>query len=316
MYGNHNVTATFTALETLTVTVTGTGTVTSADGYINCPGTCSHAYTQNYQVQLYATPGTGWSFSTWGGACSGYGNGSNCSLTMTQSLSASATFLQNETLSVTISGSGSVSSNDGYINCPGTCSHTYTYGTAVTLNAYAAQGWSLTAWGGACSGNAPSCTVRMTQNQSVSATFNQNHTLTVVTSGNGSVNSSDGYISCPGICSHTYPYNTQVTLTANPAQGWSLSAWSGACSGSAPSCTVTMTQDQSVSATFTQNHYTLTVSTMGSGTVTSTDGYINCPGTCTHAYLSLTQVTLSANPAQSWSFSGWTGACTGVEPVS
>ena len=29
---------------------------------------------------------------------------------------------------------------------------------------------------------------------------------------------------------------------------------------------------------------TLTVSAVGSGTVTSTDGFINCPGTCTHLY--------------------------------
>jgi hypothetical protein len=77
-----------------------------------------------------------------------------------------------------------------------------------------------------------------------------------------------------------------------------------------------MTQNQSVTATFTQSYYTLTVSTSGNGTVTSTDGFINCPGTCGHTYLSLTQVTLNAAPAQGWSFSGWTGACMGVGPCN
>ena len=59
-----------------------------------------------------------------------------------------------------------------------------------------------------------------------------------------------------------------------------------------------MSQNESVSATFNQLSYTLTVTPpTGSGTVTSSDGYINCPGTCSHSYLSNTLVTLNANPA-------------------
>ena len=309
MSQNQSVTATFVPTHTLSVSIAGNGRVTSTDGYINCPGTCSHTYAQGTQVSLNATPGTGWTFGGWSGACSGVGS---CNLTMNQNLSLIATFLQNETLTVTVTGSGNVTSTDGHISCPGLCSYTYPNGTYVTLNANPTTNWTLTAWGGACSGNAPSCTVVMTQNQSVTATFNQNHALVVTPSGSGSVYSSDGYINCPGTCSHTYAYGTQVILHSNPAQGWSLSAWGGACSGNAPTCTVPMTQDQTVTATFTQNSYTLTVSTFGSGTVTSNDGYINCPGTCSHTYLSLTNVTLTATPAQGWSFSGWTGQCTGV----
>ncbi|MGO9518935.1 MAG: choice-of-anchor tandem repeat GloVer-containing protein [Candidatus Korobacteraceae bacterium] len=136
-------------------------------------------------------------------------------------------------------------------------------------------------------------------------------TLTVSTSGNGAVTSTDGFINCPGTCSHLYPGNTQVTLNANPAAGWTLSSWSGACSDSG-ACVVTMTQNQSVGATFTQLSYTLTVAPVGSGTVTSTDGFINCPGTCSHSYLSFTQVTLNALPGQGWVFGGWDGGCLGT----
>ena len=50
--------------------------------------------------------------------------------------------------------------------------------------------------------------------------------------------------------------------------------------------------------------YTLTVSTSGSGTVTSTDGFINCPGTCSYSYAPNTPVTLNATPAQGWLFGG------------
>src|ERR1039458_9338967 len=60
------------------------------------------------------------------------------------------------------------------------------------------------------------------------------------------------------------------------------------------------------------NNYTLTVSVSGSGTVTSTDGFINCPGTCYYSYPANTQVTLNANPDQGWTFTGWSGACSGT----
>ncbi len=42
-----------------------------------------------------------------------------------------------------------------------------------------------------------------------------------------------------------------------------------------------MTQNTNVSAAFYQLPVTLTVSVAGTGSVTSTDGFINCPGTCT-----------------------------------
>ena len=137
------------------------------------------------------------------------------------------------------------------------------------------------------------------------------YTLTVSTSGDGIVTSTDGLIDCPGTCSHNYPAQTPVTLNATPASGWAFTGWSGACSGTG-SCQVTMTQDTNVSAAFYQLPVTLTVSVAGSGTVTSTDGYINCPGTCTHIYQPNTPVTLNATPASGWAFSGWTGACMGI----
>ncbi len=77
-------------------------------------------------------------------------------------------------------------------------------------------------------------------------------TLTVATSGNGSgaVSSKPAGISCGATCSHTYITGTTVTLTATPASGSVFSGWSGACSGTG-GCSVTMSQAQSVSATFT-----------------------------------------------------------------
>ncbi len=76
-------------------------------------------------------------------------------------------------------------------------------------------------------------------------------TLTVTTAGNGTVTSTDGFINCPGTCSHTYPAGTQVTLNSTPGQGWAFSGWTGACSGVGP-CNVTITQNQGVTGVFVE----------------------------------------------------------------
>ena len=93
----------------------------------------------------------------------------------------------------------------------------------------------------------------MTGTMSVTATFTQNagfFNLTVSTKGSGTVTSTDGFINCPTMCSHTYASNTPVTLNATPGQGGTFSGWSGACTGTG-SCNVTMTQNLSLKASFT-----------------------------------------------------------------
>ena len=267
--------------------------------YINFSPTL---YNDNFNV----IQNPGWALNSWAGGSSpqcGYGG---------QISSDDVTLYYGTfTLTASVTGDGDVSSTDGDIHCPATCKASYEPDTQVTLNAYPQPGWSFAGWSGACSG-AGSCNVTMSQNQSLTGNFTQNsYQLSGATSGSGTVTSTDGFINCPGTCSHTYLSNTQVTLNANPAVGWTFTGWSGACSGTGP-CPVIMTQNLSVSATFTQAYYTLTASVAGNGNVTSTDGFINCPGTCSHTYISLTQITLNATPAADWSFSGWTGACMGV----
>jgi hypothetical protein len=73
-------------------------------------------------------------------------------------------------LNVSVQGEGSVSSTDGLINCPGTCSHNYPAGTPVTLNANPTPGNTFVTWSGACSGSGP-CTLVMSQSQVVKAIF-------------------------------------------------------------------------------------------------------------------------------------------------
>src|SRR5262249_46021682 len=105
-----------------------------------------------------------------------------------------------------------------------------------------------------------------------------------------------------------------LTATANP--GSDFTGWSGACTGT-NACQLTMNQNQAVTANFTLRQVnTLTVSVSGNGSIPSTPGTINSPGTGSFTYSLGTQVILNAPPDPSWRFSGWTGACTGAGTCS
>jgi len=214
------------------------------------------------------------------------------------------------------SGSGVVVSSPAGINCGSTCRATYGWGSLVTLTASPLTGSSFAGWSGACAGSSPTCTVWMSASRTVTATFAvavHNLTVTRAGAGTGNVTSSPAGINCGVDCSEGYLYGTTVTLTASPQVGSQFAGWSGACAGSAPTCTVTMTAARTVSATFAPLAYTLVVTRggAGSGLVVSSPAGINCGADCTESYLYGTTVTLTASPAAGSSFAGWTGACTG-----
>ncbi|MFZ2303742.1 MAG: peptidoglycan-binding protein, partial [Minisyncoccia bacterium] len=75
------------------------------------------------------------------------------------------------------------------------------------------------------------------------------YTLSVTNGGNGTVTSSPAGISCGATCSYSYNSGTSVTLTATPNSEYTFSGWSGICTGTG-TCTTTMSQARSVSATF------------------------------------------------------------------
>jgi hypothetical protein len=96
----------------------------------------------------------------------------------------------NYTLGVTSTGTGTGTVSGSGINCGSTCTQTYASGTSVTLTAAAASNSIFLGWSGACTGTG-TCTVVMTGNASITATFASVSTTGRMTGG-GSVFTSDG----------------------------------------------------------------------------------------------------------------------------
>ena len=73
----------------------------------------------------------------------------------------------------------------------------------------------------------------------------------------------------------TYASGTVVLVTASPAVGWSFTGWSGDLTGAANPDNVTMNSDKSVTATFTQDAYTLTIDYEYEGGAEAAPSYID-----------------------------------------
>jgi hypothetical protein len=178
--------------------------------------------------------------------------------------------VQADSVTVTRVGNGTVQSADKVISCGSKCTSPYIGGTAVTLTAKAASGSTFTGWTGACSG-VGTCTVSATGSVAVSATFTLNpatggggggtagggggtgastFTLSIGRSNPGTVTSDLTGINCGSACSAKFAAGSVVTLTATPPAGKTFANWSGACSGTVPTCSVAVTKDTSVQAVF------------------------------------------------------------------
>jgi hypothetical protein len=141
-------------------------------------------------------------------------------------------------------------------------------------------------------------------------------TLTIERSGEGTgtVSSDPGGIDCGESCSHTYTAGQKLSLTAAAADGSSFAGWGGSCSGS-EACDVDLDASKTVTARFDLARISLSVERTGTGdgTVSSSDGEIECGTTCAASYSPGTTITLSARQARGSTFRGWGGACSGSE---
>lgn len=329
MTDNRSVSAAFT-LKTYALTVgksgTGTGTVTALG--INCGTDCGENYIYGTGVTLTASANTGSTFAGWTDCDSVSSN--DCSVTMTSNKTVSAAFTLNTyPLTATKSGTGSGSLMATGLSCiNNTCTGTYNYNETVHITATADTGSVFGSWSGCDSVNGNVCTILINGDKSITATFYLEYTLLVHLegTGDGRVVSSPSGIDCEPTCSDTFLVGTPITLTAYPYGGSAFAYWSGACSGASTTCEVIMSGFNEVFAHFVSddtNEYKLKVKKSkkngGDGTITSSDGYLDCGDICFHTYYKDTVVTLLAVANDTSTFLGWkpdklncigTGSCT------
>jgi hypothetical protein len=188
------------------------------------------------------------------------------------------------TLTVSLVGSGRVTSSPAGIDCGATCSARFARGTAVTLTAAPAVDATFVGWSGGCTGTGL-CVVTLEDDRSVAATF------------------------APGC---TDECSAGATRCAGPEVETCGQADADAClEWSAPA---ECPSGQTCAADACAPVATLTVvrAGPGSGTVTSTPAGLDCGATCAADFAIGTVVSLTATPAPGASFAGWSGACTGL----
>jgi uncharacterized repeat protein (TIGR02543 family) len=279
----HTIAATF-AINTFTLTYTA-----GANGSISgvSPQTVNHGASG---TAVTAVPTIGYHFVKWSDDVM---TAARTDTNVTANISVTATFAADAyTLTVTPPVNGTVTRNPDQA--------TYAYGTAVTLTATPALGYTFFGWSGDLAGSTNPATITMDGNKTLTATFAvaPPRTLTVSVAGSGFVVKSPNQSS--------YLSGTVVTLTATPLAGSTFTGWSGDLTGTTNPTTITMDATKAVTATFAPiPSYVLTTTSLPSmgGTIGRSPNQ--------SSYLSGTVVTLTAYPHAGYAFTGWSGDLIG-----
>lgn len=233
-------------------------------------------------------------------------------VTMDASRTVAASFaplLRSLTLSVSGSGTGTITQSPQGDEVDGSFVSRFADGTTVTLTAEPDGGAVFAEW----QGNVPAgaegdavIDVLMDRDRVVTARFEEAVSLDVLVEGDGAVTVTPE--------KEAYARGEVVTLTATPTEPNVLLNWSGGASGSNSPLTFTLTSDTTVTAVFGMpgdgpvdpmpgdEQVELTVNITGGGLVTPSGGSFD-PGTV---------VTLIATPDVGGSFVRWDGDATGT----
>lgn len=151
---------------------------------------------------------------------------------------------------LTLTGPGRVAANVPGLDCDRSCTTSWNTGTRLALTPTPNAGAKLVRWSGGCNG-VSLCNVAVGQSPGATAIFAPStFRVAVRVSGKGSIRGPGAGIRCPGRCASPVPSYVPLRLTAQPAKGWKLRAWTGACRGNRPTCTVPMTANASARAVF------------------------------------------------------------------
>ena len=137
-----------------------------------------------------------------------------------------------------------------------------------------------------------------------------------VTSSPAGIDCSSDFSSSHDDCTETYSEDSVVTLTAITSSRNRFLDWSEPCSGQTQ-CTISMTEDITVTAIFTNPPplYTVEIANNNGASITSDPIGISCGGffinTCSENFRGGTTVTLTARVYDGFYFHNWLGDCAG-----
>ena len=303
------VTATFEKKKyPLTVNIEGEGEV--LEEIVNAGRTTD--YDSGTTVKLTAQPEDEWLFTGWSGDIGDIDPTENpIQLSIIESKTVTATFEKKKyPLTVNIEGEGEVL--EEIVNAGRTTD--YNSGTTVKLTAQPEDEWLFTGWSGDIGDIDPTenpIQLSIIESKTVTATFEKKkYPLTVNIDGEGEVLEE---IVNSG---RTTDYNsgTTVKLTAQPEDEWLFTGWSGDIGDIDPTenpIQLSIIESKTVTATFEKKKYPLTVNIEGEGEVL--EEIVNAGRTTD--YDSGTTVKLTAQPADEWLFTGWSGDIGDIDPT-
>jgi len=197
-------------------------------------------------------------------------------------------------LTVNKIGNGTITASYG-INCGNDCEQEFLYQSEMTLTATPETRWIFEGWTGDCNSNG---TVMIDNDKSCTATFRQQHSLTITVEGQGNVDD------CGTDCTQNHLNGETINLTTTSEGDWLLANWGGDCDKNG---TVTMDSDKSCTATFIEG-YPLNIDVVtGKGKITTATQ--ECQEKCQEAMALDATTTLIASPEIEWVLESWSGDC-------
>jgi len=217
-------------------------------------------------------------------------------------------------INIEVNGPGNVESRDGEILCPVVnCNHSYIHGSVVYLNAIVHAGEEFNKWI-VNNQEFESLTLALLIDRDIdiSAYFDViTYLLSLTITGNGSIISEDNDIDCSNECEYEFSHNTEITLEAQPDEGYVFNGWSGDIGdvdNEEEILQITMDRARNIVAEFIESVWELIVNIIGDGTVECNHNELECSNdTCNGHYTTDTVVELNAIPDTDKILRNWDG---------
>jgi len=279
-------------------------TITLSAGEGGTVSTTGGEYEAGQTVSVAATPQGEYVFTSW--------SDGNTNATRTITVSSNSTLTANfekrkYPLTINFEGEGEVI--EEIVNAGRTTE--YDSGTTVKLTAQAAAEWVFIGWTGDIESTEESVQIVIGEPKEVTATFEKKkYPLSVNIEGEGEV--IEEIVEADRTTD--YDSGTTVKLTAEPTDEWLFTGWSGDIGDIDPTenpIQLSIIESKTVTATFEKKKYPLTVNIEGEGEVL--EEIVNTGRTT--EYGSGTTVKLTAEPADEWLFTGWSGDIGDIDPT-